>query len=353
MNGDELIQLIGLSNLNLKLNQYLSDNNIYDMPFLPEEDEDFDEDPYEATCRSEESTICEVERASIILIYDNKEEHYFLYPESEDIESGDFFLRMVVFYAEGVHDFIGFNGRLPFNLQFSNSRDDVHHITKTYPLFSRNIGGYWVDRHYINGFMVDISYDNNEIKIIHVKKPHYYDRKMLALPENEAIIASEQINIKETLKLFGEGRFSDKLKILSSDLSEDITTDGDCFAEVTGKIKEKGVTYYFYCSNKLDEKYINKEHDSIIFAGIRVNRRGYLNSNGFYGRLPYNLTFYDTPEQVTEKMGREADKIRLADQTILLTWITYDYLIEVLCSLIDYQVLAVSFWGKFMKKEIL
>ncbi|EBS7633508.1 hypothetical protein CDR68_06665 [Salmonella enterica] len=123
INTDDFIKHIGRGYKDLLLVEFLDRLHIYDLPFTPEEDEAFSDYPAVAYANSRDSRIVEIERYSMHMIYEDREKYALLY--NENVEDS-FVLKELVFYSDGIQDFMGFKGKLPFGISMEGHRTELH-----------------------------------------------------------------------------------------------------------------------------------------------------------------------------------------------------------------------------------
>lgn len=336
----ELLQFLGRSPSAPDFDQWLTALRIHGRPHHAEEDEAHSDDPDEAARNARASEIDEVERHSVALIYESTTNYRRLYGNAagmRDTDGGDFVLQQVAFYAPDVQNYRGFAGPLPFGFDFNWSRDACREHLGA-PFAARTIHELPSDLWFKDGWQFNTSYMNEgaSVGIIHVRRLHLYDRRMLGMELRKVDPAAlDASHIEHLLGHAGDApEVVSVLRVIGWDPDDIEWNDCD---EVPDLIRRYGVTLYF--GSAADD---DAEDDGSVLTGLRFNRTGDMASNGFQGNLPHGIEFHDTPPQVIARIGRPPDKTVESADTGAYLWSFDRYLLHVFFSLIDYQVYRVS-----------
>jgi hypothetical protein len=343
MHWQELFKALGHSPSNPLLGEWLDRHLIYDRPHTAQQDDLWEEDEYEAEQSARASEIEEVERHSLCLIYEERDNYERLWGEPKS--EGDFVLKQFVLYAPSVQGYSGFKGELPFGLRFDMNRDQVHAHLGRSPLATRQLHELWADLFVTEQIHVNVSYLNNgqSIGILHVRLPHRYDLRMLGLQAPPVYRTDDSLSEQLTACL-GCSAFDTELDTLLVPLGWHVNTEDitDC-NEVTDLMQRVGLTlYYRDASDGQSGRQESLIVGSKVFEGFRLNRAADMYSQGFEFRLPHGLEFHHAPSQVIEKMGRKPDWQSVGDDTAALKWNFEHCSVHVLLSLIDNQLYRVT-----------
>lgn len=325
MNASDLIKWLGHSPDEPEYDAFLRSNRIHNRPNEDESDT--------------ESLIDEVERDSIALIYEERVEYEKIYPSSGS--TGRFVLKQIAFYSESMHDYPGFKGLLPLKLSFEDSSNNVR--TKLgQPSASREVHGLVCELYLKESLHINISYNDtsNHIGIIHVRQQHLYD--IIRLQEIEPEKKPNTINIESLIKCIGYNSHDISIEKALDPIGWRFSKASSNQHEITELIRPYGLTLYFSQKDSETHRRSQSLPNELIFTGFRVNRRGDMQSKGFAGKLPYNIEFYDTPDDVLKKLGSPPDSHWTGDDIGFFKWNLTNYILHVMFSLIDYQVYRVS-----------
>ncbi|ECF4924900.1 TPA: hypothetical protein ACPWZ0_003076 [Salmonella enterica subsp. enterica serovar Vietnam] len=353
INTDDSIKHIGRGYKDLLLVEFLDRLHIYDLPFTPEEDEAFSDYPAVAYANSRDSRIVEIERYSMHMIYEDREKYALLY--NENVEDS-FVLKELVFYSDGIQDFMGFKGKLPFGISMEGHRTELHSNKNMRFIASRKIYDVDYDIFYADGFILNIgSVDSEYINIVRVRKPHIYDIDMLGLVNNKKFIPEyvDYPDIRQLVSLFGRSIYCEELKLLLPSFNiNEVDSHGCDFSETLDLIYEYGLKLHFDCCNhksKNDGVY----DPGVVLSGIQVVRRGEQHSKGYWGNNFYGITFSATPETIVHYVKRSPDIVDTTSTTVVLIWEENSFILHVVFDVFDYQVKQISYFGNFIRDKII
>ncbi|WP_127960409.1 hypothetical protein [Serratia microhaemolytica] len=348
---NELIKYIGLSSVDVSFNEYLQENRIFERPHITEENEGEGEGKEADNVAG--SPIEDIERDSISLIYSPRDEYALIYPVDDDTK-GEFFLKELAIYGPGIQIYGGHKGTLPFNLSFGLSLDAVHAILRE-PIATRIVHKLITELYYLDDFVVNISYVENLLSILHIRKAHCFDAMSIDFHKHGVLFDEKEniINYNELIPCIGKNIFSDELKYALPKLNENDIETTDCgYFEIVDASQKNGLTIYYDCAKRFKANRESLIDRGIILAGFRLNRRGDMKSLGYAGTLPFDLKFYYSPEMVINKLNRKPDHKIITDNLAAYMWKNEDGILHILFSLIDYQIYRVSYFGLFMQERL-
>ncbi|NWD81458.1 hypothetical protein HX891_13830 [Pseudomonas reactans] len=330
MKFSDLTKWLGHSPEEPEFDIFLRSNRIYDRPC--EEDEDHIE-----------TLIDEVERASITLIYEERTEYEKIF--ESPYGTGKYVLKQIAFYSKSMHDYPGFKGELPFNLSFEDTRIDTH-CKLGLPSASRKVHGLLCDLYLLEDFHVNLSYkDKNEnIGIIHIRHQHLYDK--LRLRKTILEKNSRTADIESLIQCLGSNPINGAIAKALEPTEWQPSKSTSSLHEITELIVPNGLTLYFDPIENSKQTPPPPTPFESTFTGFRINRKGDMKSKGFNGPLPLGIEFYDTPEDVLRKLGRDPDEHWIGDDIGFFKWQLQTYVLHIMFSLIDYQVYRVSCFSK-------
>ncbi len=246
----------------------------------------------------------------------------------------------------------GYAGQLPRGLRFDLTRPQVQERLGM-PTASRVIHGLAADLYLDAHWAINVSYlDGGQVGIVHVRPLHRFDRRMLGLAASD--VDADAVDLQQLISLLGVSTYDETLEGLLEPLgwqSADFDM-ADC-DEVPNLIPRHGIALYY--RNAAEYPQLQKREfirDGSVFAGFRVNRRGDMLSDGYEGRLPFDIQFHDTPEQVIARVGRAADAQVVDLDTAALKWKLPGCILHVMYSLIDWQVYRVTCFAPFLEDEL-
>jgi hypothetical protein len=351
MNANTLLSFLGCTTSDAQFDSFLTAHRIYARPHTQEEDDEYADDVDAAYENARLSLINDVERESIALVYEERNDYIQLFGRVNG--EGDFVLKQLAFYGADVMDHRGFSGQLPRSLTFSDSRADVHAKLGS-PVANRRIRGLFCDLYLTSDLCLNVSYRNDEgpIDIVHVRRPHLFDLRMLKGTQAEC--DKKAVNLAELTKCLGKSAYDSDLESLLRPMGWQSTdfSMADC-DEVPNLIDRFGLTLYYRDAkhySTLDGKTFVR--DGAVFAGFRVNRLGDMGSRGFKGSLPFGIEFHHTPRQVIAIVGRDPDWTSIGPDIGALKWKLPHHTLHVMFSLIDCQIYRVSCFAKFMEPEL-
>ena len=332
-----LLARIGRSPAAADVDAWLSSHRIRQRPFLAKDDPDYRKDRYEAGKRAKASEIDEIERHGVALIYDPIDDYKALYgasalapsPDGKP-DSGPFVLREAAFFGPGVQNYQGFAEPLPFGLRFGMSGDEAV-AAMGEPLARREVHELRSDLWAPDGWIVNASYldADNVLGLVHVRRPHLFDRRML---KREAVPA-KRTSFEPLLaclgRAAGDARVVQALAPVGFD-PNDFDFDGE--GELMQFQHSHGLTLYVGGHGQT----------AATITGLRVQRLGDLRSKGWNGDLPHGIEFHHTPLELPDVVGRKPDRVSQAEDTGAFVWNYEAYLLHVMYSLIDFQVYRVS-----------
>lgn len=329
MNASDLLKWLGFSPEEPEFDKFLRSKRIYSRPC----------DENENDTEAADSLIDEVERSSVALIYEERLQYEKTFNPTGSL--GRFILKQIAFYAESIHDYPGFKGTLPFDLCFTDTSEDTHRKLGP-PSAARKVHGLLCDLYLIDDLNINISYveATNRIGIIHIRRQHIYDQmslKKLILEKN-----SLAIDIESLIKCLGLNSLDASITNALEPTGWKPSSRSSQLHEITELIKSNGLTLYFHPSTHSNQANRYPTLLGSTFTGFRINRRGDMQSNGFDGILPFNIEFYDTPDDVLKKMGTLPDSHWIGDDIGSFKWKLPHYILHVMFSLIDYQVYRIS-----------
>jgi len=331
----DLLAHIGRSPSAADVDAWLSSHRIRNRPFLAKDDLDYRKDRYEADKRAKASEIDEVERHSIALIYEPSDDYKALYgtlgqgPDGQP-DNGPFVLREAAFFGAGVQNYEGFAEPLPFNLRFGMSRDEAVAVMGQ-PLARRAVHELGSDLWALDDWIANASYleGDSDLGIVHVRRPHLFDRRMLKREAVPAQRASFEPLLHCLGRTAGDARVAEALAPIGFDAT-DFDFDGE--GEIMNFQHSHGVTLYVGGHGQ----------SAATITGLRVQRLGDLRSKGWSGALPHGIEFHSTPRQLADLVGHKPDRVSQADDTGAFVWNLENYLLHVMYSLIDFQVYRVA-----------
>ncbi len=341
---------LGKSPEESRFDQWLDSRRVYERPHRPEDDEAYSEDEGEAIRNARASEIEEVERLSIALIYVGARNYQRLFGEVES--TGQFVLKQLALYAKGVQGYPGFASPLPFGIAFGQDAQTIRQVLGA-PTATRALHGLVSDLWVREDFTINVSYihADERLGILHVRRPHLYDLRMLGKLPCEHDAAA--IDPNKLAQFLGGSVYDAALSAMLDSVgwSHEGSPLADC-DEIPDLIRRKGLT--LYVRNARQYKALRRqkfEQDGAVLAGFRLNRIGDMNSQGHLGRLPLGMEFHYTPEQVIACVGRRPDEHTIGEDVGSFQWQLAQYTLHVMFSLIDYQVYRVSCFAKFMDDE--
>ncbi len=325
---DDLLSLVGCSPEAADVDQWLTAQRIYDRPQVGTETNGADN-------ARDTGRIDEVERHSLALIYDRKAIYRLLVGKPDGLvgdDPGDFVLREVALFGPGVQDYRGYSGPLPFGLQWGASKEHCAAVMGT-PLARRTIHELTSDLWALEGWIVNASYQDDALAIVHLRRLNKYDRRMLGVADERETQSADRPPADSVLKVVGRVATDVEVRDALShiDWSSDLF-DFSNAGEISKYVQAHGVTLYLG----------GKDVAPSVITGIRLNRQGDMDSLGYSGRLPFGIEFHTTPTQLEAMVGRKPDRLMTSADTGAMRWSFPGHDLHVMYSLIDFQVYRVS-----------
>lgn len=354
MDGKILVSFIGKSPNDPSFDAWLQEHRIFERPHLAEQDEEYEEDTEAAAINARNSEIEENEKHSIALIYENQDNYNRIFKDNSIHMDGDFILKQVAFYAQGVSSYRGFQGTLPFGLVFSDTQTLVHQKLGK-PIASRFIHNLSADLWVTPDWHINISYVHlsGTIAIIHIRRPNIYDLRMIGnhSPDISSAIRDRMPSPHNLSHALGfaidDLRLADAFKPIIWD--QDSLNEANHTEEVFRYTKNYGLSLYFREGKDFRRESNPLPKYGTFFAGYRLNRAGDMESDGFQGQLPFGLSFHDTPLEILKHMGQPPDKKGTSSDTGYFIWDLPSYRVHIVYSLIDWQLYRITFFAPFAR----
>jgi hypothetical protein len=352
MNSHAVLSFLGRSSEDEEFDAWLLSQRIYDRPHRAEDDEDYPEDPDAALRNARDSEIYESERYSVALIYEDRKNYVRLFDFSDSSNGGNYVLKQVAFYGPGISNYSGYKSALPFALDFADSPVEVRKRLGP-PFATRAIHGLVADLWVTPEWHINVSYTESldRIAIVHVRRLHKYDARMLSGID----VRDGKDLVVDVMKLGGvlglevnDPRLAQAL--LPLDWSDDVKDEAEGADEVFSYVKRDGLTLYFRQVEDNDAPQLGSlKKGATYLAGFRLNRAGDMHSDGFDGQLPLGLEFHHTPDDVVGKIQHPPSEKGVAADTGYYIW-EFNYCrVHVVYSLIDWQVYRVTCFAPFVK----
>jgi hypothetical protein len=349
------ISWLGHSPKNAEFDTWLTKNRIYDRPHEDIDDEEFGRDAYAAKHNAENSQIERAEHLGLCLIYVRKKNYERLFgkPESD----GDFILKELVFYAQGVQDYQGYSLEpLPSNLRFGMRPSQVREVLGNH-CGKRELHGSVCERFVIdNKFIVNVTYIDDAVGIVHLRAAHIYDQKSLPVEGLKVVrLPKPKFEVTQLTPFLGCDAMDADLDAFTTKLgwSSNGVDLNDCH-EIMELIESAGLTLYYRQAKEI-KNFAPKEKTSTlpstIFVGFRVNRCGDMDSAGYTGSMPYGIEFFDTPKQMIEKIGKNPIKEGVAEDTGYYMWLLKEGIVHAMFSLIDLQLYRLTIFAPIISHE--
>ena len=351
----QLIALVGSSPSGPVVKKTLSALGIYASPQTVEElreEEEFDSETdveYELAQLSERSKIVRVERLGVCLIYMSAQEFAVTYGVAPD--GADFVLEQVAFYAAGVQDYMAFKAALPFGLAFNQRLADAPPSMLGALLAKRTLYECMARLYMPQGWVVNIAHDpvSGAMLHVHIRKQNPFDQCLLGTRTPRV---SEQ-TFHTQVNCLGRPIDEPAVQAMFEELGIDPKKrdSRSCPEEITDAEVSRGIALHVRGPKQAGIKSSLKKV-VFVFAGVVYKRRGDLVSQGYAGTLPYNLAFWNSPEQVLQAVPFPPIWTNTSEQLISYMWRTESgHLIQATCSLIDWQLYRVMIWAPFMSGE--
>lgn len=350
------IHWLGYSPENADFDAWLTKHRIYERPHDVEDDDAFADDYYTAKQGAENSQIERAEHLGVCLIYVQKENYERLFgaPEAD----GAFVLKELVFYARGVQGYQGYtHWPLPFNLQFGMQSQQVRRVLGEH-CGRRFLHDSYCERFVAaSKFIVNVTYIDDIVNIIHVRTAHIYDQKSLPVQGYKNVaLPTPKFQIAQLLPFLGGDAMDASLDEFTRKLgwsSKDV--DLSDWHESMELIEPAGLALYYRQAKEI-RKFVPQGKlatlPQTVFVGFRVNRCGDMDSEGYSGAMPYDLEFYDSPSKIIEKIGQKPLKESLAEDTGYYMWSLKEGVIHAMFSLIDLQLYRLTIYAPFMAHEL-
>lgn len=344
----KLLPFIGLSSLDKDFQYLLDEYYIFNKPNKICDSEGYLD--YNSTI---DSMSCYSERNSLMLKYAEANQYKLLHDIKIPI-AGDFVFQELFIFPKSL-EFIGYQGDLPFELEFDMESYAV--TTKlSNPISVKRLSeSIILETFYIANFIVNISYKESKISAIGIRRPDFYDLIYLHRPFKDfpPVNKSLDFDCQKWLPHLGNHFFTQELNdvLPKYSIDNDIELEDCVFCILVDLLKEYGVTLYYNNSYKYQEK-LGIKDQGIIFSGFRLTRRGEKYSDGFQGKIPFNLTFSIPIEEVIRNIGSSPDKEDTVGMYRFYTWYFSDYILYINYDLIKNRVVTFSFYGVFMKNYL-
>ncbi|MBV5299544.1 MAG: hypothetical protein JZU64_15820 [Rhodoferax sp.] len=353
--SSQLLALLGISSSDPIFRKMLISMGIYALPQTVEElrvEEEFDSDTdveYELAKLSRQSQIVQIERLGVCLIYMTATEYAMSYESAPD--GADFVLEQVAFYAAGVQNFMAFKGALPFGLTFeqrlaNSPPQELGRLVAKRTLYDC-LGCLYMPQDWV----VNVAYDpdSGAMLHVHVRKQKPFDQCFLGKRAGQ--FANQ--TYKSQADCLGRLITDPSVQAIFEDLGVDVEKRDSrlCPEEIADAELRRGITLHIRGPKQAGIK-SSLGKVVFVFAGVVYKRRGDLASQGYSGTLPYNLAFWNSPEQVLQAVPHKPIWTNTSDQLISYMWRTENgQLLQAVCSLIDWQLYRLMIWAPFMSTE--
>ena len=212
------------------------------------------------------------------------------------------------------------------------------------PLVRRTVHSLVFDLWLGDGWQVNVSYSeaSNAIAIIHVRRQHLFDRRMISgEPGPVDPLAVDSMVLTQLLGVpTGAVELQQAIGAFCWDAAA--FDFSDCH-ELPELIQPHGVAFYFArVSNENSARRDVSKGKRSVLSGFRLNRLGDMSSRGYRGALPFGIQFHDSPFAAEQRVGRAPDDQIINDDTGAFVWHMPNHQLRVMFSLIDFQVYRVS-----------
>lgn len=334
--------------------EWLTASRVYERPHHAVDDEIFSVDKEKASQNAKLSLIEGIERLGICCVYETRHDYQRLFGPA--LSEGLFVLKEVVFYADGVQGYQGCKLALPFGLELGMSRIEIGERLGN-AIDHRKVFDLPSDRYLCEAeYMVNVSYESDKSVIIHVRRIHEFDRRQL-LPSRSPLVSwrSPNYTIESLVEKINCSAEDETLNAITRPLGwHSVGIDMSECHEIDRLIPEHGLALYYrqredFLGLISPEKLASVPNTQ--FVGFRVNRAGDMRSNGFSGRLPFDLSFHDAPSVILKKMGAAPDKEGISDDIGYFAWNKPNVIVHAMYSLIDMQMYRLSLFSPIMLGE--
>lgn len=352
-----LINFLGCSSIDQRLEDFLEEYNIHDRPMTVEElelleDADDKEDTdaeYELNQKSKDSLIIGSERNGFCLIFKKREDYELTH--SEQITFSDpFVLEQIAFFANGVQTYQGFQGSFLSGITMETKKNDPAYTFFGDPIASRIIYDTPVELFHIYDLIVNFGFmgkGSSCLAHVHIRKKNIHDKVMLK-PNFDTAAAS----FPDMIGSIHLGKAYDAPEVLDffskHGLHQSID-DYDCPEEFSSLSRSQGIIIYL---KKMNDGSKNSSKNAI--SAITYKRRGDLGSFGYEGLLPFRLSFGESPDVVMRKMAIPFDRRADSETLFSLYWrLPSNIIIQAVFSLIDWQLARITLHAQENIKSVL
>jgi hypothetical protein len=77
-----------------------------------------------------------------------------------------------------------------------------------------------------------------------------------------------------------------------------------------------------------------------------------MQSDGFFGEMPFDLKFHDSPQSIRNKVGVVPDKHEESEDTGFFMWKLNNMILHTMYSLIDLQLYRITIFSRSMSEEL-
>jgi hypothetical protein len=250
---------------------------------------------------------------------------------------GSLAVAAIYFYAEGVNGFHGFEGSLPFGLDFSMTPEEVHAIIGN-AYASRSPYGSRVDLFYLKEHALNICFNSKSGKIgfVEIRKKNIYEY---------ALRSSSSVRWTDYSFVIGmPPSHEDTLRHLVEHIGIPVAADELSQFECDEFRKDFGLTFYSSDIESLEWPEFEQlpGQKARILTGVKFDRAGNFNSSGFKGRLPFDIEFSDDPISVISKLPATGFNAPLSEVAGHYGFVHEDRYYHIYFSIVFWQIIAIS-----------
>ena len=266
-------------------------------------------------------------------------------------------LSQITFYSDSRQGVSPYNGQLPHQLTWSDTRDQVRHKLQS---FEATRHSYLTDRWDTGPYRLVVAYKPaNTPGAGFVDSVHL---KLLAQPLSELPRIQPQVLANQWIDLFGLPRSGTALAqaLRPLDLAGHIQQAQDEQDAQDERemdfLPECGLMLYFEHASKLRKQMPNVQRSALVLGGVKFHRARDLGARQYSGELPFGLSFEDSPQTLLKKIAVTPDKHDDSANTGRALWHLQQCSLQVLYSNIDnhlfrIMLMAPGYWHEFRQED--